>query len=232
MSTRSKIAEGLKSWFSAIILGITLVGNSRAFLELADWVKFIADHWNYAINLVWNYLFEFIGLTIPTEVAQLLTVFSIAFIPALVSRFRFGEWSHTQNDGLLTQESRAQNAFVPINIVLLTAYVYILVPGFYERIRNVCNQSLADFECVSSDYLLFGSVYFALIATIVAYILAILLITAAGHPRTVFWTLVNGLIFGVIIFLLSEVSKLDFNLPNPKELEPISLTNNPTRQLL
>jgi hypothetical protein len=63
----------LLKWVSICGAALTVFSNTQTILDFADWCRWLALHWQEVTYTAWSWLLSRIGISIPTEVAQLLT---------------------------------------------------------------------------------------------------------------------------------------------------------------
>jgi hypothetical protein len=85
-SAFTSVRAGLKfhalSWFGIFGTAITLFTGLKGVIELADWARWLIDHWVNFAHMVWKYVFGFLGITIPR--IQAVTLSFLFFCTAMV----------------------------------------------------------------------------------------------------------------------------------------------------
>lgn len=77
----STLRAGFLLWVGALTASITLFGSLQVFLDVADWARYIAVHWNGGIELFWSYT-----LSMPKSAGVPMTfITSLALIAAGIS---------------------------------------------------------------------------------------------------------------------------------------------------
>ena len=205
------------TWFSGIALALTILGNAKGLIELADWAELIVSIWQNLIHQFWLYVFLPFSLDVPLYIAQILTLAAVLYSPAIVSRIRYGEWEFVRPDGYLIDESVKQNYYVPIiAFLLIPAYFYLFMP---EVIRPIFNECILGMEigkwCENENIEIYGSKILGISAISVILTSIYISLFSIGHPRVIFWSLFNGLIFCMIVFFIERNVEVSVSNPRP-----------------
>jgi TIR domain len=70
------------TWVGIVGTSITLFGNLKGILDLADWARELVDHWHGWTQMFWGWVFSLIEVKVPKEFVPILsfTVFAIILV--------------------------------------------------------------------------------------------------------------------------------------------------------
>ena len=117
--------QGL-NWFGICGAIITLFTGLKGIIELADWTRWLIDHWVEFAHGFWNELLAFLGVSIPRAQAIALSFVFFGIAIALGSRFSSSR-SHVQaNEGRRLSIIRVLMAFLLGPITYLIAGISLI----------------------------------------------------------------------------------------------------------
>lgn len=208
-------------WLSPLGLSLTVLGNAEGLFKLADWANLLVRKWEVLINAFWSAALFWLPFTLSPVAAQLLTIYLLLFIPALVSRLRHGPWTTfvDAEKKTLSPDSKAQGYYVPaILLIAIPAYVAIVAPDVLTWMRGPDCPWEWGRVCVNPAFNVFGIRWLDILIFLTLYVAAIIVVITLGHPKRVFGHLMYGLLIAVVVIALSELSKLGIAVPNPSEI--------------
>jgi hypothetical protein len=207
------------TWIGIVGGALTIVNHWSNFITLADWMRWIADHWTVALHQFWTVLGQFFQIVIDREVALALSFLSFLAFLSLGTVIKYG------------RRSKVAVRFIKLSLLLIAVFGIAIFIFLITGSKNgVIFAPVVWGGILISWYISLEGKIATRIYTVVAYVLILLsLATLAGAaasvaplilpfvlsiPLVVCHTQVLAkrftfMLIGVaIIFGLSEVSKL------------------------